>query len=221
MTSFLNLDTQVKPAAPPLRSPSSPAASSTILAEAPASPQTSGSEQVPEKTSEEHGVDFEIVFGRTQIASTGLVIMVVLAFFSGVSYLIGKTTGARVSATPASTPVAAPTTPTAAKAVAPVAVPAAPAAAPSAVSTKPEPPLFAEAVSGQVYLQVGAIEKGLAGIWAEGLRTHGLDSFVAPGPSDKVWRVLVGPLPDPAAFQQARTVLDSLGIDTFGKRYQK
>lgn len=220
MTSFLNLDTQVQPAAPPLVSPSSPAAPSTIRAEAPASLQASDSGQVAEKTSEEN-VDFEIVFGRTQIASTGLVIMVVLAFFSGVSYLIGKTTGARVPATPASTPVAAPTTPTAAKAVAPVAVPAAPAAAPSAVSTKPEPPLFAEAVSGQVYLQVGAIEKGLAGIWAEGLRTHGLDSFVAPGPSDKVWRVLVGPLPDPAAFQQARTVLDSLGIDTFGKRYQK
>ena len=34
-----------------------------------------------------------------------------------------------------------------------------------------------------IYIQVGAVEKGVAVILAEGLRKHALDSFVAPGPT--------------------------------------
>jgi cell division septation protein DedD len=67
---------------------------------------------------------------------------------------------------------------------------------------------------------VGAVDRGLAGIWAEGLRTHGLDAFVAPGPTDKMWRVVIGPLPNPDAYQRAKTKLDELGINTFGRKQQ-
>jgi cell division septation protein DedD len=80
--------------------------------------------------------------------------------------------------------------------------------------------LYGEQVQGKVYLQVGAVEKGLAGIWAEGLRTHGLNAFVAPGPSDKMWRVVIGPLPNPEAYQHAKEMLDQLGINTFGRKQQ-
>jgi cell division septation protein DedD len=68
---------------------------------------------------------------------------------------------------------------------------------------------------------VGVIEKGLAAVWAEGLRTHGLEAFAAPGPSDglNLWRVLIGPLPDPQAYQRAKDVLDTLGLTNFGRRY--
>ena len=38
-------------------------------------------------------------------------------------------------------------------------------------------------------------ERGMAMILAEGLRGHGFDSFVAPGPNEKIFRVLIGPLP--------------------------
>ena len=77
--------------------------------------------------------------------------------------------------------------------------------------------MFQEAENGKLYLQVGAIEKGLAGIWAEGLRTHGLNAFVATGPSEKVWRVLIGPLADEAAYRQAKGALADLGILNFGR----
>ncbi len=170
------------------------------------------------------GVDFEIVFGRRQVASTGLVLLVILACFSGLSYLIGKGVATKAPladaeplGAPAVTP--APTAPAAKPAAEPLLL-AASASARGLDASKPQPPVYAEAISGKVYIQVGAIDKGLAGVWAEGLRTHGLPAFVATGPSDKTWRVLVGPLADPPAFKAAKEMLDQLGISTFGKRYE-
>jgi hypothetical protein len=164
-------------------------------------------------------VEFEIVVGRRQIASTALVAIVLLAVFSGVSYLIGRSMASTAEAAVIPAPVAAPV----------VRLPVAPVAPPPSVPA-PEPivaikppstaPVFGDAIAGKVYLQVGAIEKGLAGIWAEGLRTHGLDAFVTAGPDDKQWRVVIGPLPDPQAFQRAKEILDALGVNTFGRRYQ-
>ena len=58
----------------------------------------------------------------------------------------------------------------------------------------PEAPLFAEPKAGSVYIQMGAVEKGVSVIFAEGLRKRGLPAFVAPGPSEKIFRVLIGPL---------------------------
>jgi hypothetical protein len=74
---------------------------------------------------------------------------------------------------------------------------------------------------GKVYLQVGAVERGMAVILAEGMRVHGLDAFVAPGPNDRVFRVLIGPLVDPEAFRLAMLKVDSLDLATFARKYQK
>ena len=76
-----------------------------------------------------------------------------------------------------------------------------------------EAPLFANPVPQAIYIQVGAVEKGVAVILAEGLRKHALDSFVAPGPSAKTYRVLIGPFPDAEAYQKARNIVDR---DWFG-----
>ena len=57
---------------------------------------------------------------------------------------------------------------------------------------------------------MGAVEKGMATILTEGLRSHGFDAFVAPGPSDKIFRVLIGPLPDPEAFRKAKAAVDAI-----------
>jgi len=81
-------------------------------------------------------------------------------------------------------------------------------------------PLFASPVAQAIYIQVGAVDKGVATVLAEGLRKHALDSFVAPGPSDKTFRVLIGPFPDAAAYQKAQAVVDRLGLASFARRYQ-
>src|SRR5579862_3921916 len=146
----------------------------------------------PESASEV--TDFEIVLGRRQLASVLFVATVLVAVLSAVFYLAGK--------------AASPKPAVAATAMAPAAVPAAPAppviavAPPAPVIAVPpvqppaqQSPLFGEPLSGAVYIQIGALEKGISQVLVEGLRTHGLAAFVASGPNDKIFRVLVGPLP--------------------------
>jgi cell division septation protein DedD len=156
--------------------------------------------------------EFEFVLGRRQMAGVALVVTVLVAVFSGVSYTIGKT----MSPAPA---VSAPQLP-----VPPVPAPlpvveATIAAAPLPLGTS-DGPLFAEPVPGAIYLQIGAVEKGVAQVWAEGLRTHGLHTFVASGPSEKIFRVLVGPFRDQAGYQDAKKMVDDLGLANFAKRIQ-
>jgi cell division septation protein DedD len=81
-------------------------------------------------------------------------------------------------------------------------------------------PLFSSTVSQAIYIQVGAVEKGVATVIAEGLRKHALDSFVAPGPSEKTFRVLIGPFPNAEAYQKAQNVVDQIGLASFARRYQ-
>ena len=96
MSSFLNLERYGEPNAP----------------EAPKAPESArGPADAPHPDAASHAVshvdedfaDFEIVVGRRQIAGASLVAIVLLAVFSGVSYLIGKSMGptAAVVATPA------------------------------------------------------------------------------------------------------------------------
>jgi cell division septation protein DedD len=174
----------------------------------------------------EAGVDeseeFELVLGRRQVASVTFVILVLLAVFSGVSYVAGKATPAPKAEVPAR--AAAPGTP-----VLPVvnATIVRPTANPTANPTSPtsavpaEPPLFASPVPKAIYIQMGAVEKGIAIIFAEGLRKRGFDAFVAPGPSDKIFRVVVGPFHSAEAYQVAKTSMDQIGLSTFSRRYEQ
>jgi len=52
------------------------------------------------------------------------------------------------------------------------------------------------------------------------LRKHALDSFVAPGPSGKAFRVLIGPFPNAEAYQKAQNIVDQIGLSSFARRYQ-
>jgi hypothetical protein len=223
MSGFLNLERYAEPSAPEAPKAPEPAH--------PPHPNAASYVDASHAVShvDEEFAEFEIVVGRRQIAGASLVAIVLLAVFSGVSYLIGKSMGpAAAAATPApmgQSPVVQ--SPVVESGVVQVPVtqtaPPTPSSAPGAIAatepTSASAPVFAAAIPGKVYLQVGAIEKGLGGIWAEGLRTHGLDALVAPGPSDKEWRVLIGPIPDPKAFQRAKDTLDRLGVLTFGRRY--
>jgi cell division septation protein DedD len=93
-------------------------------------------------------------------------------------------------------------------------------AAQSSAGAASQAPLFADPVPGAIYIQTGAVEKGVAAVIAEGLRTHGLNSFVAPGPSGKIFRVLIGPFHDEQAYKQARKTVDSIDLQNFARSYQ-
>jgi hypothetical protein len=169
--------------------------------------------------------EFEFVVGRRQVAGLMFLALVVVAVCSGGSYLAGKAISANREApaepeikieqpvpTPTSTPVPAPAPMLEATVV------REPAAAP--VPKANEAPLFATPNPQAIYIQVGAVDKGVAVILAEGLRKHALDSFVAPGPGTKSFRVLIGPFADAEAYQKARNVVSEIGLDNFARRYQ-
>jgi len=169
-------------------------------AEIPAAPAIHFEAAAPEESAE-----FEIVLGRRQLASVLFLATVVVAVFSSFAYVGGKSVG---------------TTKTVIQRVVET-VPEPPPAAPAAslAPSKPEAPLFGEPKEGTLYVQMGAVEKGYAVIFAEGLRKEGFDAFVAPGPKEHIFRVLIGPLADQAAYEKARKATTDLGLNTFGRKF--
>src|SRR5712671_1452660 len=157
--------------------------------------ETAQESNAPETAAESS--EFEIVLGWRQMSSILFVAVVVIVCFSAFAYLVGR------SATPRAVSGAAPATPIPA-----TATPAAPAPTVQATlarpRSRPEPELFATPVPNKIYIQMAAVEKGLAIIFAEGLRHRGLDGFVAPAPNEKLFRVLIGPLPDEASYTRVK-----------------
>src|SRR5712691_9254621 len=167
-------------------------------------------ESLSEAEAGEKSGDYEIILGRRQIASLLFIAIVLAVVFSAVSYLAGSTAAAKplklaAAPSPAATSV----------------LPAEPVLPILKRDNKPEPPMFAEPLPGAVYLQMGAVDKGMAMVFAAGLRKYGFDGFVAPGPNEKIFRVLIGPLPDPDSFRRAKAAVDALDLGTFARRYQK
>lgn len=160
--------------------------------------------------------EFELVVGRRQVAGLAFLALVVVAVCSGGSYLAGKAVSARAESDPVEIKIEQPRVPSApAPMLEATIVPPPVAARPAA-----EAPLFANPNPQAIYIQVGAVEKGVAVILAEGLRKHALDSFVAPGPGTKSFRVLIGPFADAEAYQKARNMVSEIGLDSFARRYQ-
>jgi cell division septation protein DedD len=182
-------------------------------------------DSLSDSETKEKSAEYEIVLGRRQIASLLFMAVVLAVVFSAVSYLAGR----RAVPKPVKVPVAATLAPgaTPAPAATPVieattsVLPAEPGLPIAKRDNKPEPPLFAEPVPGAVYLQMGAVDKGMAMVFAAGLRRYGFDGFVAPGPNEKIFRVLIGPLPDPDSFRRAKAAVDALDLGTFARRYQQ
>jgi cell division septation protein DedD len=215
MTSMLNLETGALPGVE----------SREVKSRAVESRDAAG--QDPASQSLTATPEYEIVLGRAQIASWLFVGVVAVAICSSLAYLAGEKISARKTVAisrPVAPSASVPPPPVAASAELPQAsIMVAPKAdlAPLVKNQKTVAPLFAEPEIGKVYLQIGAVERGMATLLAEGLRTHGFDSFVAPGPNDKVFRVLIGPLPNPATFQQAMATVNALELANFARKYQK
>jgi hypothetical protein len=197
----------------------------TILTRDPVSPQSEAPREAPEPeaaaTAAEEAVpetgDYELVLGRGHIASVLFVAIVVLVVFSAISYLAGKSSSPRKAST------AQPETQTASVQPPPVveATIVPPNGTVAVGDSGEEPPVFAEPSKGAIYLQMGAVERGIAVILVEGLRKRGFQSFAAPGPTDKIFRVLIGPLPDPQAFTRAKEAVDQIGLATFARKFQE
>jgi len=175
-------------------------------------------EQDPDSQELNPTPDYEIVLGRPQIASWLFVGVIAVAICSSLAYLAGEKIASKNTAVifaPAVLPVPVPQVSASAE------LPMASALVTTVKNQKPPARMFAEPELGKVYIQIAAVERGMAVLLAEGLRSHGFDTFVAPGPNDKIFRVLIGPLPDPPAFRQAMLTVNALDLANFARKYQK
>lgn len=104
--------------------------------------------------------------------------------------------------------------------------PAAPDPAPESRVRKPvveDPPssalMLVEPRPGQTWLQVSAVGRPEAELLVDVLVKKGFRAVIAPGPSEKLFRVLVGPARDDAEVVRTRTELEQSGFRPIPRRY--
>jgi cell division septation protein DedD len=152
------------------------------------------------------------------MAALAFVAIAALALFSSISYMAGKAVAAPSDALPPiqlTVPQPAPPQPSIGDQF------ASSVSAPTAKA--PDAPVFADPQPGKAYIQMAAVERGVAAVFAEGLRAHGLTAFVAPGPANtpNIYRVLIGPVLDTQAYTFDKIELDKIGLATFMRQYEK
>jgi DedD protein len=178
--------------------------------------------------------EFELVLGNKQLLSVLFIVMILLAIFFAMGYVVGRN----------SAPVDVARREPYVRTDAPSAMPerrpqqkqpepqqeSAPAPAPENSPTEPEAkPLRSIEIgqltgtlpqAGQTFLQVRATGKPEAEILVELLVKKGFHAFVAPGPTEQLHRVLVGPVKDNAELAKIRGDLEQAGFNkTFVRKY--
>ncbi len=83
-----------------------------------------------------------------------------------------------------------------------------------------ESPAVAEPSPGETFVQVAAVRRNEAELLADVLKRKGFPARVAPGPSETLFRVLVGPLKDEEEIGRTRKRLEEAGFrSTYVRRY--
>lgn len=181
-----------------------------------------------QEASELEGQEFELVLGNKQLLSVFFIVVILLGIFFTMGYVVGRNSApvdaARKaepyerqnapSAVPAAESPKREVTAAAAESVAPkVEEPSAPRRAETA------PVMVSEPLVGMTYLQVLAVAKPEAEVLAEVLSKKGFRALVAPGPNERVFRVLVGPAKDATDIGKLKTDLEAAGFKPFVKKY--
>jgi len=183
--------------------------------------------------------EFELVLGNKQLLSVFFIVVVLLGVFFTMGYIVGRNSApvdaaARKSDAyergnaPSSMPTAskAPVT-IAEEPAARVETPEAEAPAPKVETPAPaaSKPIEIPAVSatqpeaGRTYLQVVSVARPQADALAEVLAKRGFHAFVAPGPNEKTFRVLVGPAANIDDVSKIKSDLEAVGMKPIVKKY--
>jgi cell division protein FtsN len=192
--------------------------------------------------------DFEVLLGNKQLLSIFFIVVVLLGVFFTMGYVLGRHSVSGAGSAQVASKAPAPAAPSQpgglAETPAPESAPqaggaaAAPAAEepPARTGTQPQPqlpaaeppqPARAAPPAAQVppgpaaglYLQTTAARRPDADVVAGVLKQKGFPVVIAPGPTEAVVRVLVGPFPSTEAMSKARTDLEAIGIKSFLRKY--
>ena len=182
------------------------------------------------------GQEFELVLGNKQLLSVFFIVVILLGVFFTMGYVVGRNSAPITAAQQAQTqtqvyerqsaPSAVPAAERRPAPTAPVVNEPAPVAAPAKAEPAAQKPIELPPVVtvtqpqvGRTYLQVLAVAKPEAEVLAEVLTKKGFRALVAPGPNDRVFRVLVGPAKDPDDASKLKTDLEGAGFKPFVKKY--
>lgn len=154
---------------------------------------------------EKEDQEVELVLGNKQLLSVFFIVVILLGVFFTMGYVVGR------NSSPVEAKQAEPYERKNASSAIPVAEPATPVVAPPVTVTEPQ--------AGQTYLQVLAVAKSEADVLAEVLVKKGFSALVAPGPNEKIYRVLVGPARDATDISKLKTDLEAAGFKPFPKKY--
>lgn len=72
---------------------------------------------------------------------------------------------------------------------------------------------------GDRYLQVAAYGPRSLDAYLKSLEAQGLHPMVAPGPVENIYRILIGPFPNPTALEEARHSIQASGIEPILRSY--
>jgi hypothetical protein len=76
-------------------------------------------------------------------------------------------------------------------------------------------------ISGGAYLQIAAVDRGMAEVLVEVLRRKGFQAEVASGATEDIFRVVVGPAKDAADLARIREDLQAAGFTSFARKTPK
>jgi len=118
-------------------------------------------------------------------------------------------------------PAQAPVRPQAASSPAPgVESKTAPPAAPAEAARRPVGEMASrEPAAGQIFLQVAAVKRPEAELIVDVLKKKGFRAVVAPGPTDTLFRVLVGPFQESTALAKTKADLETAGFRSIVRKY--
>jgi cell division protein FtsN len=189
--------------------------------------------------------EFEVLLGNKQLLSIFFIVVVLLGVFFTMGYVLGRHSvsgvasaqlPSKIAAPPQSSSFAGTPPPEPAQQSATGAAPAEeeppartgtqpqqqmPSAEPPkpAVAARPAARVSQEPAAGQVFLQATAAKRPDAELVASVLKQKGFTVVLAPGPTEAVFRVLVGPLADSDAVTKARAGLEAAGFKPFLRKY--
>jgi cell division septation protein DedD len=81
-----------------------------------------------------------------------------------------------------------------------------------------EPTPAASSPQSGTYLQVAAVDRGVAEVFVEVLRRKGFQGTISNGPNEDTFRVLVGPVKDATSLAQVKADLQAAGFISFAKK---
>jgi cell division septation protein DedD len=185
--------------------------------------------------------EFELVLGNKQLLSLLFLVFVLLGVFFAMGYAMGRNSApvdiARQTPAVKSDDEAAPVRRPSAAAGLPPTIPAdevnartsdaAPTAQPAPTPTAERAPVREEPLTprlidpkpGQVFLQVSAVARPEAELLVEVLSRKGFRAAMAPGPSENLIRVLVGPVTSDNQLPKLRADLEQSGFKSMVRRY--